>query len=197
MAPRYDVREVQDRGHYWQVVYDLTMDDGTITEHGHSIPKDTFEWRAAEYDLHPANDFESILDIVLAEPYLAEEDRVPGEELYDAPDIATARARHVTRCAKTKLKNRMSTRATVAAAGKGVGASAAPAHPLDVIRTGTVMDETVIAVKREHVRQAREERARQVRERPADREERRAERLAEQLSVDLDAVKSEMRKNRG
>lgn len=194
MAARYDLREVQDRGHYWQVIYDLTMDDGTTTEHGHSIPKDTLEWRAAEYDLDPENDLDTILDIVLAEPYIADEDRAEGEALHDAPDIATARAKHVSRCAKAKLKHRISTRATPAA--KRAGEGTAP-HPLDMIRNECVMDRTVIAVKKEHVRQAREEHARRMRQRPQEREVSRAEALAGSLGIDLKTVRENMRTNRG
>lgn len=194
MAPRYAVRTVEDRGHYWQIVYDITLDDDTMTEHGHSIPKETLEWRAAEYDLDPNSQFETILDIVLAEPYIADDDRAEGEQLYDAPDIETARAKHVSRCAKAKLKNRISTRKTPASAGKGLGAAAE--HPLDIIRNTCVMDKTVIAIKREHVRRARAEHAARVREKPEQREVRRAERVAEELGVDLiDATK--MMKGRG
>lgn len=186
MAPRYDVREVQDRGHYWQVVYDVTHDNGFTTEHGHSIPKETLEWRAAEYDLNPETQFDTILDIVLAEPYIDEQERVgsvPGEELYDAPDIATARARHVSRCARAKLKHRMTTRAKKAAAGKSLGSAALPTDPLDMIRRDAAIDVRVVAIKREHVRRQRED----IVERQRDTRDR-ATRLAEHFGVDLDAV---------
>jgi len=188
MAPRYDVREVQDRGRHWQVVYDVTQDDGSVTEHGHSIPKDTLEWRAAEYDLHPVNDLETILDMVLAEPYIAPEDRVAGEELHDAPDIATARIRHVSRCAKAKLKHRIITRKTANGNGK---AKAVVANPLDVIRVGAVIDPEVVAVKKEHVRRARLEARAGRREDGADR----LTRIAKELNVDL--TNDERGKNRG
>lgn len=193
MAPRYEIKEVQDRGHYWQVIYDLTLDDGTVTGHGHSLPKDTLEWRAAEYNFDPVTDFETILDIVLAEPYVVDEDRGEGEQLHDAPDIDTARVKHVNRCAKAKLKHRISTRAAA-----GVKKAGSAGHPLDLIRETCVMDKTVIAVKKEHVRQARAEHAERLREKPpAQRDEHRAERLAAQLNVDLNQVRNEMRKNRG
>lgn len=189
MAPRYDVREVQDRGHYWQVIYDVTLEGGQTTEHGHAIPKDTLEWRAAEYDLNPDTDFETILDVVLAEPYIAAEEqvgRMPGEELYDAPDIATARARHIARCARAKLKHRISTRKV--ANGKGVGAKAEISNPFDIIRQGAVLDKIVMEIKKEHVRRTREENAARRSVSLMDSTSREA-RVAKELSVDLDALK--------
>lgn len=188
MAPRYEVREVQDRGHYWQVVYDVTYDNGFVTEHGHSIPKETLEWRAAEYDLDPVQDFESILDVVLAEPYIASEEQVgtvAGSELHDAPDIATARAHHISRCARAKLKCRISTRKVVNAKVLRAGEDA---NPLDVIRRDAVIDPVVVAIKKEHVRRARREHARRIKEDESGR----AERIAEELRIDLEKVKQGM-----
>lgn len=188
MAPRYDVREVQDRGHYWQVVYDVTYDNGFVTEHGHSIPKETLEWRAAEYGFDPETEFETILDVVLAEPYIAAEEQVgavTGEELHDAPDIATARALHVSRCARAKLKCRISTRKSMN--GKTLRAGEMD-NPLDMIRRDAVIDPVVVAIKKEHVRHARREHARRVAESQVDR----AERIAKELRVDLDGVKRGM-----
>jgi hypothetical protein len=188
--PRYDVRAVEDRGHYWQVLYDVTLDDGAVTGHGHSIPKITLEWRAAEYNLDPVEDFETILDIVLTEPYIASDEQVgtvPGEELYDAPDIATARARHVSRCARAKLACRLSTRkAANATAAKGDQ----PANPLDLIRRTAVIDPLVVEVKKEHVRRSRESMATIVLETSVDR----AARIAKELNVDLAKVIGETRK---
>lgn len=189
MAPRYEIREVQDRGRYWQVVYDVAHDNGTTTEHGHSIPKETLEWRAAEYDLNPADQMETLLDIVLAEPYIDESEQVgtvTGEELIDAPDIATARTRHVTRCAKAKLKHRISTRKKNQAGE--TSSAAASGNPLDVIRTGAVIDPIVVEVKKAHVRRMREHHGRRMEETPTDR----AARVADQLDIDLNEVKREM-----
>ena len=193
MAPRYDIQEVQDRGRYWQVVYTVTMDDGSIAGHGHSIPKETLEWRAAEYELDPATEFETILDIVLAEPFIAAEEQagsVVGGELYDAPDIATARARHVSRCARAKLKHRISTRAKTNDAAKTL---VEIDNPLDVIRHGAVIESSVVAVKHEHVRRVRADVASRKKETPQDR----AVRVAELLGVDLASTRQEMRNDRG
>lgn len=191
MAPRYEVKEVQDHGHYWQVLYDLTRDDGTVTGHGHSIPKDTLEWRAAEYGLDPETEFETILDVVLAEPYIAIDEQVGsvvGEELYDAPDIATARARHLARCARAKLTHRISTRKAI---GKTTNGSIDVANPLDLIRNTAVIDPLVVKIKKEHVRQGREEHAKRARpETPNDR----AQRIAANLRVDINALQG-MKRN--
>lgn len=189
MAPRHDVREVQDRGHYWQVIYDVTYDNGFVTEHGHSIPKETLEWRAAEYQLDPVAEFETILDIVLAEPYIDEAEqvgRVTGQELIDAPDIPTARAHHLSRCARAKLKHRITTRKVTS-----VRSLVQLANPLDVIRNGAVIDPVVVAVKQEHVRKMRLDHADRRNESPSAR----AERVAEALNVDLEIVVRGMRKN--
>lgn len=188
MAPRYDIREVQDRGHYWQVVYDVTHDNGFATEHGHSIPKETLEWRAAEYKLDPTTEFETILDIVLAEPFVAPEEQVgsvAGMELIDAPDIETAKAHHVSRCARAKLKHRIVTRKAAGAKALKAGEIA---NPLDMIRTDAVIDPTVVAVKAEHVRRTRQEHG----ERRVENGNGRAERLAKELNIDLDRVKRGM-----
>jgi hypothetical protein len=189
MAPRFDIREVQDRGRYWQVIYDVTSENGSTTEHGHSIPKDTLEWRAAEYDLDPADQLETLLDIVLAEPYIDETEQVgtvPGEELIDAPDIATARARHLSRCAKAKLKHRISTRAKTRA-GEPLEVAASD-NPLDVIRENVVIDPAVVAVKKAHVRRMREQHGRRSEETPGDR----VVRIAEELGIDLSQVERVM-----
>lgn len=190
MAPRYDVREVQDRGHYWQVVYDVTYDNGFQTEHGHSIPKDTPEWRAAEYDLDPVGDFELILDIILAEPYIAPEEAVgavPEEDLHGAPSIAIARSKHISRCARAKLKYRISTRKK-----NGNGAAKALVeidNPFDVIRYGAVIDQDVVAIKKEHVRRTRSELARRKQETAPER----ALRVAEELGIDMNRVQRGLR----
>lgn len=176
MAPRYEVREVQDRGHYWQVVYDVRYEGGAVAEHGHSIPKETLEWRAAEYDLDPDVDFEQILDIVLAEPYIDQTESpgtVAGEELHDAPDIETAKSRHVSRCARAKLKYRISTRANKAAAR----ASDALSNPLDIIREQAVIDKDVVLVKKEYVKRLREK----TRERKVETSKDRLARISREL----------------
>lgn len=141
MAAKYTPREVQDKGEKWLVIFDVLRDDGTTTEHWHWMPKDIMEWRAAEYDIaDPA----TLLDIVLAEPFLTDEDWARGMPFTEAVEPADGRADHIARCAQAKLRHRMSTRPT---AGQG---KAAAAHPLDVVLTESPLNPEAIAIKRQH-----------------------------------------------
>ncbi|GAA1281580.1 hypothetical protein [Saccharothrix xinjiangensis] len=153
---------VERIGDQWHAHRETTYGTG-ITEHGvHVFPVDILEWRAAEYGFDPA-DIDTLLDIVLCEPYLTAQDWAMGAGLIDAPDIATARRDHVARCAAAKLRNRISTRpgtttgfsgsATTAGIGSGVGVGAKPTvgHPLDPVRQAPGIDVAVMAAKAEHV----------------------------------------------
>jgi hypothetical protein len=81
-----------------------------VVEEGiHAFPHDALEWRAAEYGIDPS-DVDTLMDIILTEPYIASTDYEPGTTLYDAPSIEDARKAHLSRCAKVKLAHRMSTR---------------------------------------------------------------------------------------
>ena len=140
---RYSIREVEDWDDKWQVVYDVTLDDGTTTQSGHCFPKDTLEWRAAEYGIDPG-DTAMLLDLVLTEPHLGATDWA-GTQLRDAPDIPTARRDHVARCAAAKLRLRLSTR----------GALVQPGGPLERVHAESPMEPEVIALKAEQVRRLR------------------------------------------
>lgn len=141
MAPRYTPREVQDEGEKWLIIFDALYDDGTVTEHWHWMPKDTMEWRAAEYDI---SDPVTLLDIVLAEPFLTAEDWARGLPFTEAAEPAQGKADHIARCAQAKLRHRMSTRPTV-----GQSKAATP-HPLDVVLAESPLNPEAIALKREH-----------------------------------------------
>jgi hypothetical protein len=145
---RYSIREVQDWGERWQVLYDVEQDDGTFTTHGHCFPKDTMESRAAEYGIDPS-ETETLLDIVLAEGFFTQEDVAAGEELYAANTIEEARQAHLARCARVKLRIRLTTRPTAAAR------KAQTEHPLDPVRLSSPMEADVIQLKREFVAQRR------------------------------------------
>jgi len=129
--------DVSSDGERWVAARRVVHDDGAIEDGVHVFPKDIMEWRAAEYGIDPA-DRDTLLDIVLVEPYLTQEEWAAGFQLHNAPDIATAQADHIARCAKAKLRLRMTTR----------GASRSY---LQKIRDESPMDPEVIAVKREHV----------------------------------------------
>lgn len=156
---------------HWVVQREFLHDDGTVETGCHVIMKDTLEWRAAEYDIDPAA-VDTLLDIVLAEPYLTPEDWATGHRPHEAPDVATARQDHIARCAQVKLRHRMSTRPGPPAMGGGQ-AKAAVDHPLDAIRRAPGIDAAVVAIKGEYVRRVRaqvaEEAARQARAPQEDR----------------------------
>lgn len=152
MYKKRTILEVQDWGDKWQIVYIVehvpeTPEDGEVwaEQSGHCFPKDIFEWRAAEYGIDPT-DMDTLIDIVLSEPFLDDNDYAPGEGLHDAPDIALAREAHKSRCAKGKLRGRITTRGKIAMKD-GI---------LHKLRTESFMDPEVIQVKREHVRRQRQ-----------------------------------------
>lgn len=144
-----DTVDFDDRRNHWMAALTVTADDGSTSRTLYAFPHDTMEWRAAEYGIDPA-DTATLLDIVMAEPHLTAEDWAGGHQLHDAPDIDTARRDHLARCARAKLRCRMSTRA------KG--------SPAERIRTESPMGAEVIAVKREHVARVRAQEAQQRRQ---------------------------------
>lgn len=92
----------------------VLLDNGEKELIAYQFPVDTMEWRAAEYGLHPVDDKDTILDIVMAEAWMSEEDYLEDEpRLYDCPDTETARKHHVSRCSRAKLKQRLATRKKV------------------------------------------------------------------------------------
>jgi hypothetical protein len=129
----------------------ITDDAGVVHEGIHAFPYDTLEWRAAEYDIDPS-DVDTLMDIVLAEPYLTVEDWQTGSRLHDADTIEQARVDHIARCARVKLAHRISTRGRVADA-------------LRPARENHHMDPAAIAIKRELVAHGRKQR-RQERSQP-------------------------------
>ncbi|MFB9687715.1 hypothetical protein [Amycolatopsis plumensis] len=124
----------------WAVDGVRTADDGTVMRFRHFFPLETLEWRAAEYGIEPT-DTATLLDIVLAEPYLSEEDWSRGHQLHDAPDIDTARADHLARCARAKLRHRISTRGA--------------AHPCRRVAVESPLHPEAIELKQQFVAQAR------------------------------------------
>ncbi|WP_156960702.1 hypothetical protein [Amycolatopsis taiwanensis] len=128
-----------DGGDFWVAEGTQITDDGTIRRR-YMFPAETLEWRAAEYGIDPT-DRATLLDIVLAEPHLTPEDWSTGSQLHTAPDIDTARADHISRCAATKWRNRIGTRA--------VG------NPCRQIAEDSPMDAEAIDLKRQLVEHQR------------------------------------------
>lgn len=127
------------------VISEVTMDDGSVLPLKHRFPADTMEWRAAEYDIDPA-DMDLLLDIVLHEPLMDDADR-PDLLLHDAPSVEEARSYHLSRVEKVRGKDR----------GR-IGAG----NPVaDRIKELSIMNPEAIALKRAQVVRSREERAKQ------------------------------------
>jgi hypothetical protein len=181
MYKKWTAMEVQDWGDRWQVVYAVEHvpepgdPDQTAwaEQSGHCFPKDVFEWRAAEYGIDPT-DMDTLLDVVLAEPFLSPADYARRESLHDAPDIETARAAHLRRCAQGKLRSRVSTRSL-----RARGKETAP-DPLAVLRTESLMNSEAMVLKARMVSRMRQEYADRVEE--PRTEEQRVKKLREQLN---------------
>lgn len=142
MKVRFGESTLDGMGH-WVVERVHTDDDGTVVTSQHFFPPDTLEWRAAEYGIDPS-DVDTLMDIVLAEPYLTDQHWATGSQLHDANTIDQARADHIARCAAVKLAHRMSTR------GKA-------AEPLRAVREHHEMHPEALAMKRELVARGREQ----------------------------------------
>ena len=95
---------VEQRGDVIDVQREMELADGSIIRGKHAFPVDTLEWRAAEYGIDPA-DLDTLLDIVLHEPFLGEPDQ-PDMLLYDAPTVEEARAYHLARIDAVKAKSK-------------------------------------------------------------------------------------------
>lgn len=106
----------------------------------HFFPSDTMEWRAAEYGLD-LNDFETLLDIVLAEPYLDNPPERLGQpaELFSADTVEEARGIYLPRIQAAKNRNGLRSRPS------------SVEDPRRIIREGSPMDPEVIAYKAEYV----------------------------------------------
>ncbi|MEV4053046.1 hypothetical protein AB0J55_17825 [Amycolatopsis sp. NPDC049688] len=141
--------ETDNDRQFWVIYGTQTADDGTEIGHRHYLPADTLEWRAAEYDIDPA-DTATLLDIVLAEPHLSEEDWAAGHKLHDAPDIDTARRDHLARCARAKLRHRISTRTRASTKD-----TPAVPHPCQRVADESPLHPEAIELKRQLVEQAR------------------------------------------
>jgi len=133
-------RETKGEQDYWLIAMDIDGPDGKPVQAVHILPVETLEWRAAEYGIDPA-DTATLLDIVLAEPHLSEEDWASGHQLHDAPDIDTARRDHLARCARAKLRHRISTRTAD--------------HPCRRVADESPLHPEAIELKRQLVTQAR------------------------------------------
>lgn len=129
------IKEVQEYEHHFVVIQDR---DGTEGRVGHFIPKDALEWRAAEYEIDPA-DIDTLLTVVLYEPLLDGNSHEHPKHLYNADSIAEAREYHLGR---------------IKAAAKAHPISDPDGH-LDTVRRKSHMHPEALALKAAHVDRGR------------------------------------------
>lgn len=108
----------------------------------HVFPKDTLEWRAAEYDIDP-NDVDTLLGIVLYEPLLDEHSHEHPKHLFNAASVAEAREYHTSRINRLRKAHPLED----------------PDGHLDKIRQGHLMHPEALALKRADVYRGRAQRA--------------------------------------
>lgn len=131
MAKKIRLNAVEREGELLHA--DLTRPDGL--PHRQTFPVDTLEWRAAEYDIDPA-DTDTLLDMVLSEPFLDPDPDDPALSLFDAPDIEQARAHHLKKVAKVQVDK--------------------DPKAWEDVKGHCVMHPEALDLKREHVRRVRE-----------------------------------------
>lgn len=139
-GPQVVSSDVMDtpRGPWARVV---TLDPADAGPRLAAFPLEALEWRAAEYGVDP-HDVDALLDIVLHEPYLAEE-----PVAYTAPTVHAARAVHLGRIADLKASGR---RVSTLAGADGV-------DPLQPVRDAyaVLLDVEQVAAKARYVERHR------------------------------------------
>lgn len=123
---------------------DVTTPDGGRCQY--IFPTDTLEWRAAEYGLDPL-DLDTLLEIVLAEPYLDPDPEDPNLALFDAESVGEARDHHLKKVRKVVVDK--------------------DADAWERAKKGAVMSYQAIKLKAEHVQRGREARKEEKAKRPA------------------------------
>lgn len=95
---------VEQRDNAIEVQRRMEFVDGSTMLGKHVFPTDTLEWRSAEYLIDPA-DLDTLLDIVIHEPFLGEPDQ-PNLLLYDAATVQEARDYHLARINAVKARSK-------------------------------------------------------------------------------------------
>lgn len=90
---------------HWRIRMEIEFGNG-VKNITHYFPEEIFTFRAAEYGFDPT-DIDTLLDVILTEVHVVPD---PGTHLYEVLDRDVARGHHLTRCARQKLKMRLSTR---------------------------------------------------------------------------------------
>lgn len=83
--------------------------DGVEKTIPHFFPDVCFPGRAAEYGIDPA-DVDTLLDVILNEVFIDPREIDHDTTIYGAASMAETRKAHTARCARVKLRHRLSTR---------------------------------------------------------------------------------------
>lgn len=147
---------------HWFLATEVDRGDGVVERIAHIMPVDTFEWRAAEYGIDPA-DFDTLLDIVIHEPYLPPLSPSDPPLLMAAPTVKSAREEHLARIADLRGKDRVVGRKGLSPFAAGADAvvisDSGTEDPIAVLKRDSPMSATHITAKRAHVAQARSDHA--------------------------------------
>lgn len=147
----------------WMLGTRVDRGDGSPVEmRAHVMPEDTLEWRAAELGIDPA-DTDTLLRIVLVEPYLTDDTADPNRALHTAETTVDARTHHLQRInarlgATGRIRGRRGAGQVRAAGPRAkVLLHSGTEDPLAVIKRESPIDPDFVAVKREYVARVRDE----------------------------------------
>lgn len=100
-----DKKVLEDGRVIWRVRYDATeLGEGEYPTFYHHFPDDQIDYYMAAYGL---SDIQETLDIILADPF---HDEDIGIALMNSTDQVEERAAHRARCARAKLRVKLSSR---------------------------------------------------------------------------------------
>lgn len=121
----------------WQVKYEVTEAPEQQPIFYHIFPDDQISFMMAAYDV---DDVDEVVDMILADPFLDED---PGPALYSGRPAEDIRTEHRSRCARGKLKSKLSSR--------GIE------NPVEMIRSSVVVDKEAIKARRKEIRETRQQ----------------------------------------
>lgn len=139
---------------WWNLYLTIEPDGGEPYNWTHKLPEETFEWRVAEYGFDPV-DQDTLLEVVLYEPYLDQQALDPTLNHVAAPSRAAARdhlLEHVRRRkGPGRLRGRRGVTPDLNALPHPVVVDSAAEDPTETIKREMVLSPEHVAVKREYV----------------------------------------------
>jgi hypothetical protein len=148
---------------HWELTQELIHDDGTSELWTHYMPADILEWRVAEYGWHPVKDIDTMLEIVIYEPWITNETLDPDRSHMTAPTLKDARDHQLERLAITRGDGTMRgrkgpvKRLNMAKAHTWLVRSEDHEDPLDVIKKHSQLSTPHIKVKTDFIRKQRDQ----------------------------------------